>query len=156
MTMQTFPVLLLAAAGLGTASAAEPDTLCEPLRAFVASVEPGQTHELTFHTIWGSNFKNEPNDAIAARSCEHRGYAPAKPPCLVLMAHGAIEFSGVNVQRALVCLAPDTHFGRTVQMRTGTFTLRYGTEHRGSNVTIEHTPDLDMGGMVLRVQARGY
>ncbi len=150
-------VALLFFTATGHAIAAEPaDPLCKPLELFVASIGPDQSHELAFHTSWGTNFKNSPEPVIFAKQCSHHGYAPAEAACRALMEHGAVEFSALNAQRAIVCLAPDTRFGRRVDLQRGAFFLRHGTDERGSHVTVEYAEDQEMGGMVLRVVAEGY
>lgn len=154
--MKTITILALAAASTCTACATKGvDPLCAPLRGFVSSVEPKQSRELALHTRFGSNFNNEPNEAIAAKYCEHKGYAPAQSVCAVFMEHAAIEFAEINLTRALTCLAPDAHFGG-LRVGSGTFSLYYGDDDRASAVSIEYRPDPVMGGMVLRVAAKGY
>jgi len=110
--------VLLAVATCATGSA-HADPMCPPLRAFVASVKPSETKELTFHTLWGGNFKAESEPAAYAKRCIHNDYASAKSVCSFLMDHGAVEFAGNNVKRALSCLSPQTTFGRLVDLNRG-------------------------------------
>jgi len=146
----------LAALLSNLAVASEPDPLCLPMRHFVASVDPGDVRELAFHTSWGSNFRNAKEPAIAAKLCLHQGYAPARPACQALMDDGAVEFSGTNAERVVTCLAPGNHWGAHVHLEQGSISLVYGTDHRGSNVTVTYGEDKGMGRMVLRVRAYGY
>lgn len=149
--------LVLLSILLGNAAAAsEPDPFCLPIRRFVASVDPGDVREFAFHTSWGSNFKNAKEPAFIARQCQHEGYAPARLACQVLMEDGAVEFSNTNAERVVVCLAPDHRWGEHVHLEQGSISLDYGTDDRGSNVSVSYGKDNEMGGMVLRVSASGY
>ena len=140
----------------GGARAGQSDPMCAPIQAFVSSVKPNEIRQIAFHTSWGSNFKNSPAPAIYAKQCLHHDYPQAKVLCAYLMAHGAVEFSGNNAQRALVCLSPGTRFNERVQLAQGEFSFYYGTEQRGSNVTITYAQDPELGGMVLAIEADGY
>lgn len=140
----------------GGACAGQSDPLCAPIQAFVSSVKPDETRRIAFHTSWGSNFKNSPALGVSAKQCLHHDYPPAKMLCAYLMAHGAVEFSGNNAQRALSCLSPGTRFNERVQLAQGEFSFYYGTEKRGSNVTITYAQDIKLGGMVLTIEANGY
>jgi hypothetical protein len=148
--------LLLAIFISSAATASEPDPLCLPMRQFVASVNPGEVHELAFHTSWGSNFKTEKAPAIFAKQCLHQGYGPARPACQALVDHGAVEFSNTNAERVVTCLAPSHRWGEHVHLDQGSLSLEYGTDNRGANVTVSYEADKEMGGMVLRVRAAGY
>lgn len=148
---------LLFAICVGSATAAKvPDPLCLPMRQFVASVEPGEVHELAFHTSWGSHFNSEKESAIFAKKCLHRGYGPARPACQALMEHGALEFSNTNAERVVTCLAPSNRWGEHVHLEQGSLSLEYGTDSRGANVIVSYGVDKQMGGMVLRVRVSGY
>src|SRR5690349_9872878 len=66
-------------AGLSAAHqthASQPGDLCSALREFVESVPPDGSRALTFRTIWGDKFKDAVDPALAAKRCEHGGYAP--------------------------------------------------------------------------------
>jgi hypothetical protein len=132
------------------------DQMCAPLRAFVASVKPRETRSLEFRTSWGGNFKDSAAPAIYAKRCAYHDYVPAKAICGYLMKYGRIEFSGNNVERALACLSPGTQFGQFVQLNQAEFTFTYGSDERGSNVTIQYDEDLKIGGEVLTITADGY
>jgi hypothetical protein len=149
-------VFMAAVLPCGSAGAAQPDPMCAPVRAFVGSVKPDDTRQVAFHTSWGSNFNGSSVPAIFAKQCIHHDYAQAKELCAYLMAHGAVEFSGTNAQRALVCLSPGTRFNERVQLNQGEFSFSYGTDQRGSNVTLTYAPDTKLGGMVLAITADGY
>ena len=151
-----FVALALIPTASDAAAADKGDPLCTPLREFVASVGPGQTRLLAFHTSWGKNFKTADEPALFAKDCLHHGYKPAKAACLALMEHGMVEFSNLNAQRAIVCLAPDVDFGEHAKLEVGSFSINYGNEERGSLVTLSYGEDAEMGGMVLRVAADGY
>jgi hypothetical protein len=151
-------LLIIAASALPACASlrAREDSLCAPLLAFADSVGHGESREIAFHTIWGSNFADAPEPAIYAKQCLHHEYAPAVALCEELVANGASEFSGNNAIRVLECLSPSTHFGELVQVNGGEFSLRHGTDDRGSRFTVVFGQDTEKGGMVLRVKARGY
>lgn len=152
-----FILLVAAIASFPEASAGSGDPLCRPLRGFVSSVRPGEAREFVFHTRWGGGFNDSPGEqVIYAKRCIHNGYAPAKAVCEYLMDHGAVEFSGNNVKRALVCLSPGTHFANQVELNQGAFSLSYGSQKRGSLLAVEFKEDVDIGGMVMSIKAEGY
>lgn len=145
---------LLALAGNPQAMAA--DGLCAPLRAFIASVKPGEDHSLSFHTIWGGGFKGSDESNLYEKGCEHNSYEPAKAVCADLMENGAVEFAGENAKRAISCLSPKTRFSRGTSLHGISFSLSYGTDQRGSNVEIRYAEDDEWGGMILTIIAHGY
>lgn len=157
--MKSLVVLtLLAAAMLSRQAAAKAsaDPMCAPLRAFVASVKRQEIRSLEFHTSWGQNFKNSSTPAIYAKRCVSHDYAPADAICGYLLEHGAIEFAGNNAEQALACLSSGTRFGLYMQLNQAAFSFSYGSDERGSNVTIQFGQDLKIGGMVLTITADGY
>lgn len=151
-------VALVIAAITSPAIAKEkPDPLCAPLRAFVESVKPDDHRELAFHTIWGGDFKDVPaTHKIYAKRCIHNGYEPASTVCAYLIEHGAAEFAGNNAERAISCLSPGTTFAPRFNLNTASVSFSYGTDDRGSQVTMDYKDDADIGGMVLRITADGY
>jgi hypothetical protein len=135
----------------------QPDELCAPLRAFVASVKPDETKKIEFHTSWGGNFKDEKdNNVIYAKRCNDDGYAPAEAVCAYLMENGSVEFAGRNAKRALTCLSPGTTFAPKMALNRAEISFSYGTDERGSNVTLQLAEDAKIGGMVLTISADGY
>jgi hypothetical protein len=159
------PVLIRGFAALALGSAFFPclatpkvssEQVCVPLRAFVASVKAGETRKLAFHTSWGTSFRDSTDREIYAKRCIHSGYAPAEAVCAYLTEHGQIEFSGINAMQAIECLSSGTHFGPNFQLSTVDVEFSYGTEQRGSNVTIKFDEDSKLGGMVLSITAEGY
>ncbi|MGN2248303.1 hypothetical protein ACFWZ3_16610 [Frateuria sp. GZRR35] len=148
---------LLAMTTLWQAEAmASPDPLCGLLRRFVASVGPRETRSIEFHTSWGQNFKGSSTPAFLAKRCVSHDYGPADVVCVHLMSYGMIEFSGNNAEQALACLSEGTQFGLHVQLARAEFSFPYGTDERGTNITIKYDEDRDMGGMVLTITADGY
>lgn len=146
---------LLAAATPATAS--PPDPLCAPLRAFVDSVGPEQTHTITFRTIWGSDFKDTHTDRVyTAKRCDVEEYDPARPLCTTLLKEGATEFARNNVIRVIACLAPTTRFPPKFAILSGSFSLTTGTDDRGDTIDIEFGEDEKLGGNVLRIEVHGY
>ncbi|HTP38688.1 MAG TPA: hypothetical protein VMI92_03855, partial [Steroidobacteraceae bacterium] len=75
--------------GLLSRPAAASD-LCSTLDAFIKSVAPNESRTVSFHTSWGSGFKDDddPSTSMAAKRCDHGGYGPAKPLCAFLMENG--------------------------------------------------------------------
>lgn len=133
------------------------DSLCAPLRAFAASMGPGQKHELVFRTSWGRNFKDCPEERVfSAKRCEGFRYREAERVCAVLMEDASVEFGNVNAMRAIECLSPQTHFSDHARFERGEFLLMYGNERRGANITLSLESDQDVGGMALRIFAYGY
>jgi hypothetical protein len=138
------------------ASRVSSEHMCVPLRAFVASVKAGETRKLEFHTSWGTGFKDSTDREIAAKRCIYNGYAPAEAVCDYLMDHEPIEFSDIEAKQAIECLSSGTHFGSQFRLHTADVDFSYGTERRGSNVTIQYDKDSKLGGMVLSITADGY
>ncbi len=127
--------------------------LCEPLRAFAASVNPGESRVLKFHTIWGGNFKDRDQEAVGAKRCEHSNYPPAVAVCTYLMKYGMIEFAGQNAKAALECLSRPTRFDAAAKLKSISMSVKYGDEERGSLVEIEFHEHAALGGMVLAITA---
>jgi hypothetical protein len=134
----------------------QPDPLCGPLQTFANSVPPGETRELTFHTIWGSNFKDSPEPAVRATRCLHHGDAQAKAVCDYLASSASVEWPGNSVERALACLSPGTRFAKRVDMQQGVFSLSYGSGERGSRLKLVFGEDPSLGGMAFQIVADGY
>ena len=135
---------------------AKSDPLCAPLRAFVDSVKPDETQTFEFHTSWGSNFKDSTESAIFAKRCNHFGYGPAELVCAYLMEHGATEFSDNNLKRAVMCLSPKTRLDSGLSVSDVVISFTYGSDDRGSDITLEYSEDAQIGGMVLKLTADGY
>lgn len=135
---------------------AKTDPLCAPLRAFVASVKPDETRTLEFHTSWGGNFKGAAEPAVFAKRCNHYGYRPAEAVCAYLMEHGAVEFAGSNLKRALMCLSPKTRLDPRLMVSGAAMLFTYGGPDSGSNVNLELAEDIQSGGVVFRVAADGF
>jgi hypothetical protein len=132
------------------------DGLCEPLRAFAASVNPGETKVLKFHTIFGSNFKDREQPGFGAKRCDPAGYEPARAVCVYFMAYGDIQIPGFNAKLAIECLSKKTRFDVQAKVHAISVSLKYGTEVRGSLMDIELQQDNELGGMVLTIAAKGY
>jgi hypothetical protein len=122
----------------------------------VASVQPDETREFTFRTSWGSNFKDDPEPAIAAKRCEHGGYNPAKNVCTYLMEYGSTEFTGADVKDAVSCLSRKTKFDRRLSLYLASFHFSYGSDDRGALIDITFKEDPIVGGMAFRLVADGY
>ena len=133
------------------AQAVEASELCAPLRAFVTSVGSGETHQIDFHAIWGSNFKGRAQDSLAAKECDHGGYTPAQAVCLYLVKHGLSEFAEINVINTVACLSKKTRFGDDARLDRLDTTLAYKTRGRRFDVTIRYGQDEAMGGTVMTV-----
>jgi len=140
---------------------AKDDLGCGPWRAFVASVEPGETRSLAFRTSWGRDFKDEKSGepgqiVMSVKRCEHHDYLPAQAVCAHLMEHGPVEFSDWNLMAAVTCLSRKTRLDPKLSFGSATISLTYGTDDRGANVELEYVEDPQVGGMVLKVTAAGY
>ena len=151
----TVGVIALAASFTAVAE----DGLCKPLRKFISSTRPNETHVLKFHTSWGANFKDEAKDddefVFWAKRCEHGDYDPAKAVCDYLMEYGMTEFSGNNAKAAISCLSK-SRFATGMQINAISISITVGTENRGSLVDVEFAEDTSVGGMVLSITADGY
>ncbi|WP_257387209.1 hypothetical protein [Tahibacter caeni] len=139
-----------------TVHGAPPVELCKALRAFVASVRPGETREFTFRTAWGSNFDDAAEPAISAKRCEHAGHAPAEKVCAYLMEHGSVEFSGRNVEASITCLSRDTRFDRALNLYSGAFSFGYGAGRHSAQIDVSFGADTEAGGMAFRLAAKVY
>jgi hypothetical protein len=131
------------------------DGMCDPARAFVASVGPDESREVLFHTVWGRGFKDEEEPVLYQKRCEHSGYEPARDFCAYLITHGAAEFSGHNAQRFVSCIMPDVSFGE-MQLHSGEFGMSYGSSERGALIEVSFVEDALLGGMRLRIRVDGY
>lgn len=135
---------------------AETDPLCAPLRSFVESVAIEEVRSFSFHTRWGSNFKDEASPPIYAKRCLHSGYEPASPVCKYLADHGATEFPDNNFKRVVACLSPKTRFAPGVSIHAASVSFVYGNDERGADVQVTLAEDADIGGVVLKVKVEGY
>ena len=131
------------------------DPLCGPLRDFVRSVGPSEVRDISFHTMWGGNFKDTSEPAIFAKRCFHHSYDPAKPVCTFLMEHGATEFSDNNVKRVAACLSR-TRFAPQFSLHEATFSFSHGSDDRGAHVTVAYGEDSKLGGMAMHLSVSGY
>ena len=148
--IQCFLVMFLLAWSAPAAAKKASDTLCARLKAFVASVEPNESRELIFHTIWAGNFRDSSNPALFAKRCDHNEYAPAKSVCDYLMEYGRVEFSEDNLTQVLLCLSPKTRLGGAILQRVE-LSLGVDTSEGWSDITVEFDRDATLGGMALRV-----
>lgn len=148
--------LALGASAIPAAANRVPDSLCAPLLAFAASIDPDAHREIVFRTSWGGNFKDATENVFYAKRCEHSGYKEAKKVCDVLMKDASVEFGNQNAMQAIVCLSPKTRFPYRTSLETGEFSLMFGSENRGANISIVFEPDTVVGGMSLRIVADGY
>ena len=152
--------VLLAAVPFATLAASKQDELCAPLRSFALSVPDGRTESVEFRTSGLSPFKDMDQSGMGAfKRCDVHGSAAGKVLCAYLMGtqNTDVEFAGNNVKRALLCLSPGTRFGpHYLLLESAEFHLSYGTQHRGSNVTLTFGADIKIGGTVFIITAEGY
>lgn len=141
---------------LPTAQAAAPTELCKVLRDFALSIPPGSEREFTFRTSWGRNFKNSPEQAIAARRCEHNDYEPAKNVCRYLMEHGSIEFTGVVVKQMVSCLSKQSRFDPSLTIHEADFSFSYDGKNGHALIDLTFREDSQVGGKALRLIANRY
>lgn len=131
------------------------DPLCKPLLTFIASVNSGEVREFTLHTIWGRNFNDATAPVMYSKRCEHGGDGPSKEVCRYFVNDSAVEFAALNAKRALSCLSPDTRIGRDATMDSAAFSFSIVSARGGTHVTVEFGADQKLGGMALRVVAKG-
>jgi hypothetical protein len=138
------------------AYAEQPSEFCEILKSFVEVVKPNETKELVFNTSWGANFKDAPEPLLFAKRCEHNDDPTAKKVCGYLMKHASVEFTSVAVKKAISCLSPNSNFDAQLTIKSGSFSVNYGTQERGSIVDITFSEDSKVGGMVFKLAVYGY
>lgn len=141
---------------LSHAAVAEDDELCPYLTNFFNSVKVDQVTSIELHTSWGSNFKGHDEDVIAAKRCLHGDISSAKKACEYLMDNTSTEFAGVNFKRFLLCLSPKTNIATDIQFSHAVVSLYFGNDERGARLNLSLEEDDDIGGMVLRLKAKGY
>lgn len=129
---------------------------CDVLRSFVGSVKSDETKEFIFRTSWGSNFKDTPETVLFAKRCEHGSYPAAKNVCAYLMEHASAEFADTAVKNAISCLSPGSSLDDQLTINSGSFSISYGTQDRGSIVDITFNEDSKVGGMAFKLVANGY
>jgi hypothetical protein len=149
-------IVLLVTVMAPAAQANPPAELCRALRAFVESVRPDETREITFRTSWGTNFKDATEPAMRAKRCEHGEYEPAKQVCAYLIEHGPTEFSDITVKDSISCLSRKTKFDGQLNINSGEFSFSYGSENRGALIEIYFAEDKVVGGDAFRLVADGY
>jgi hypothetical protein len=146
--------------GLGALAAATSavaaEKPCEPLQEYVGSVAPGETRELRFHVIVGSNFKDRDGAAYGARRCDYGGHEPGKALCQYFMEHSSIESPGHNAKSIISCLSPKTRFAPGTWLYAISFAVKVGTETRGSRVDVVLGEDKEVGGVSLSIKTTGY
>jgi hypothetical protein len=157
MKVSLTPMIFLMASCIYPAAYAEQSTeFCDVLRSFVGSVKPDEAKEFVFRTSWGSNFKDTPEAVLFAKRCEHGGYPAAKNICAYLMEHASAEFVAIAVKNAISCLSPGSNFDDQLTISSGSFSINYGTQDRGSIVDITFSEDSTVGGMAFKLVADGY
>lgn len=130
--------------------------LCEPLQHYVVSAAVGESRELKFRVIAGSNFKDREGPAYGGRRCEHGDYEPAKAVCKFLMEHSSIESPGYNVKSVIACLSPKTRFAPGTWLYAIAYAVKLGTDARGSRVDVVLSEDKEVGGTMLSIKTTGY
>lgn len=135
---------------------AKEDDLCPYLHNFLQSIDIDKNATISLHTSWGSNFNDDTEDVFAAKRCVHNNVAAAKLLCDYLMPNSSTEFPGINFKRFLLCLSPKTKIDTSVQFSSGSVSLSYGTDDRGTLINLSLEEDKNIGGMVLKIEAEGY
>jgi hypothetical protein len=141
---------------MSAAAAAAAGGLCETLQDFVGSAAVGESHELKFHVIVGSNFKDRDSPAYGARRCDYGSYEPAKPVCKFLMEYSSIESPGYNAKSVIGCLSPKTKFAVGTWLYAIAYAVKLGTDARGSRVDVVLSEDKEVGGVMLSIKTTGY
>lgn len=156
-TIPTLTVLLLL--GIPTlvshARARQKDPLCDEVKAFLASVKPDETRNLTLRTFWGAREEGD-RIVIGSKSCEHGDYEPGKKLCAYLIENSSTEFAGYNAKRILNCLIPRQGITADLEVHNGSFSTRYGSPNRGALIDLQLCPGKGEGEMELHLQADGY
>lgn len=152
----TVMLFLMASCIYPVAYAEQSTEFCDVLRSFVGSVKSDETKELVFRTSWGSNFKDTPEAVLSAKRCDHGGYPAAKNVCKYLMEHASVEFAAITVKNAISCLSPGNNFDDQLTINSGSFSISYGSQDRGSIVEIMFNEDSKVGGMAFKLVADGY
>ncbi|ATS37131.1 MULTISPECIES: hypothetical protein [Xanthomonas] len=145
------PSILLTASA--TAHAAPPTELCNVLHAFVGEAQPGQIHSFTFHTSWGTNFKQVEEQALSAKRCDHGGDPAEQAICAYLMKHGQTEFADMTVMDSISCLSSATTFDKSLRLHSVNLSFRSEGINRGATITVTFGEDTEHGGMVFRLQS---
>jgi hypothetical protein len=156
MNTRVFPWILSAIALTTHVSAAAAGGLCEPLQDFITSVPVGESREVKFHAIVGSNFKDREGPAYGARRCDYGDYERGKPLCAYLMQHSSIESPGYNAKSVIACLSPKTKFAPGTWLYAIAYAVKVGTEARGSRVDVVLSEDKEVGGVALSIKTTGY
>lgn len=138
------------------AYAEQPAEFCDILKSFVGAVKPDETKEFVFSTSWGANFKDAPEPVLLTKRCEHNDDPTAKKVCGYLIKHASVEFTSVAVKEAISCLSPNSNFDAQLTIKSGSFSVSYGTQERGSIVDITFSEDSMVGGMVFKLAVDGY
>jgi hypothetical protein len=155
MNTRVSPWLLLTTLVTGVPTAVA-GGLCAPLQDFVGSVAVGETRELKFHAIVGSNFKDREGPAYGARRCDYGTYEPGKPLCAFLMENSSIESPGHNAKAVIACLSPKTKFAAGSWLYAIAYAVKVGTDARGSRVDVVLSEDPQVGGVTLSIKTTGY
>lgn len=133
------------------------DQLCAPLKAFVASVNPGKTQTLEFETAWFTHLTGPADRGVIGKSCNHHGYAPARVACISLLKYGSTEFAGLNAMRVIMCLSPSTRFAPFVQLDQIVLGFSYGSSDRGQNVSVELEKAAAVNEpRIMKIEVDGY
>ena len=155
MTTRVLP-WILGAFGLATSvSAPAAEKLCDVLQDFVGSVGVGESRELKFYVVVGSNFKDREAPAYGARRCEYGGYEPGKSLCKYFMENGSIESPGLNAKAVIACISPKTKFAPGSWLYAVSFGAKVGTGPRGNRVDLVLAEDKEVGGVVMSIKSTG-
>ena len=55
-----------------------------------------------------------------------------------------------------MCLSPKTRLDSGLSVSDVVISFTYGSDDRGSDITLEYSEDAQIGGMVLKLTADGY
>lgn len=146
----------VAAIACSAAAMGSVDPICDALRNFAGSVKAGESKTVEFRTAWGSGFKGTKDFVLFETRCKDFDYGPGAAVCRSLMKHGNIEFSGNNPLRAITCLSPAFQVKQAYRLSRIDIEIPYGSDERGSTVTIKFDNDNEIGGELLSITAAGY
>jgi len=157
MKISLSALMLLQALLIAPMACAEPSSeFCQLLQSFVTAVKPDKTKEFVFRTSWGSNFKDAQEQILLAKRCEPNDDPAAKKVCAYLMENASAEFTSTAVKETISCLSPNSHFDTQLTIKSGSFSVSYGTQERGSIVDITFREDSKVGGIAFKLAVSGY
>ena len=151
-----FPVLAAC-----TTVGAERDQMCAEIVKFANATTDTSTHSVELMSDWGSAVRLSPDkNNLYTQKCDHYSYEPGENLCKYLMGNTSIEFSQVNLQRALSCLGAPKYAESPSSVRVERLDLTlwsYSTRGVRTDVRvgIEYVDGSDKAPPSLKILAKG-